>query len=178
MPNIWTGTHQEEWHVKSIDLYRAACQFFFAGKLPAVRNRPQAWRVADLHSTTKLHPSLNQWAKNLFWHSEFYLPLFVNCITCHALRAGWPVKVLHWWFDIVELIATERQYCVNLKIMQRVFAHGMRNECLLPEADIHRVFPELDTLIDLHQAFLSSLQDRQEKKLDKSIDQIGDRLSL
>lgn len=74
----------------------------------------------------------------------------------------------------IELIATELQYCVNLKIMQRVFAVGMRNECTLPDTVVNRIFPELDELIDLHQAFLSSLQDRQDKKPDKSVDQIGE----
>lgn len=75
---------------------------------------------------------------------------------------------------LVELIATERQYCVNLKIMQRVFAQGMRNECLLPETAVSRIFPKLDELIELHQAFLSSLQDKQDRKADKSVDQIGE----
>ena len=78
----------------------------------------------------------------------------------------------------VELIATERQYCLNLKIMQRVFAHGMRNECLLPDTTVSRIFPELDELLELHQAFLNSLQDRQDKRPDKAIDHIGELLVL
>jgi len=57
--------------------------------------------------------------------------------------------------------------------MQKVFATGMRSECTLPDSAINRIFPELDELIDLHQAFLASLLNRQDKKPDKSIDHIG-----
>ncbi|XP_067932612.1 rho guanine nucleotide exchange factor 2-like isoform X3 [Watersipora subatra] len=75
--------------------------------------------------------------------------------------------------NIWELIATEKQYCLNLRIMQKVFARGMRDECDMSDAAVKRIFPELDELIDLHQAFLSSLVKQQDRKPDKSIDQIG-----
>ena len=61
----------------------------------------------------------------------------------------------------------------NLKIMQRVFAQGMRNECQLPDSAINRIFPELEELVELHQAFLSDLQDRQARNSDNSVDMIG-----
>lgn len=57
--------------------------------------------------------------------------------------------------------------------MQKVFAQGMRNECQLPEQVINRIFPELEELVDLHQAFLSDLQDRQDRNSDKSVEMIG-----
>lgn len=62
--------------------------------------------------------------------------------------------------------------------MQRVFAQGMRNECQIPETSINRIFPELEELVDLHQAFLTDLQDRQDRNSDKSVDMIGKYIYL
>jgi len=72
-----------------------------------------------------------------------------------------------------ELISTERKYLLNLKIIQKVFVHGMRHECTLPDSAINRIFPEIDELIEQHQVFLDTLEQRQERKPDKSIDLIG-----
>lgn len=85
-------------------------------------------------------------------------------------------KLSIFMFFFEELIATEKQYCLNLRIMQKVFARGMRDECDMSDAAVKRIFPELDELIDLHQAFLSSLVKQQDRKPDKSIDQIGKRV--
>lgn len=81
-------------------------------------------------------------------------------------------------FQIPELIATERQYFLNLKIMQRVFANGMITECGLPESAVQRIFPHLEKLIEIHQTFLTALTARQDRKPDRSVDQIGKFHSL
>ncbi|KAK2188372.1 hypothetical protein NP493_134g03014 [Ridgeia piscesae] len=76
----------------------------------------------------------------------------------------------HIW----EFVQTEKSHCRTLKIMQRILAHGMLNEAGLTKDMVDRIFPKLDTLLDIHLTFLRRLTERQRLHSDKSIDEIGD----
>jgi len=50
----------------------------------------------------------------------------------------------------------------------------MLNEAGLTKDMVDRIFPKLDTLLDIHLTFLRRLTERQRLHSDKSIDEIGD----
>ncbi|XP_050403931.2 rho guanine nucleotide exchange factor 28 isoform X3 [Patella vulgata] len=78
----------------------------------------------------------------------------------------------HIW----ELIITEKQYCRTLKIMQKVFSHGLLNELHFAPEVVERLFPKLDDLIDIHTKFLRQLLQLQKKRTDRLIEEIGPTL--
>ncbi|KAG1669477.1 Rho guanine nucleotide exchange factor 18 [Nymphon striatum] len=65
--------------------------------------------------------------------------------------------------SIYELILTEKHHVLTLKIMQKIYAHGMKKEVQLSPDVVDRIFPFLDYLFDIHSSFLRQLRERQKE---------------
>ena len=74
---------------------------------------------------------------------------------------------------IYEFILTESNHCQVLKVIQKIFVEGMFKYLSLSKDIVDRIFPQIDTLIDLHFRFLEELRARQNQvscqKLLKSV---------
>nr|XP_056723545.1 rho guanine nucleotide exchange factor 18 [Euleptes europaea] len=83
---------------------------------------------------------------------------------------------------IYELMQTEMHHVRTLKIMLKVYLRAMREELQLSNAVLHRLFPCVEELLDLHWAFLSQLKERRKEALEEGsernyvIQRIGDLL--
>nr|XP_033812806.1 rho guanine nucleotide exchange factor 18 isoform X1 [Geotrypetes seraphini] len=83
---------------------------------------------------------------------------------------------------IYELIKTEMHHIRTLKIMLKVYSKAMREELQFQSADIKRLFPCGEELLDVHGQFLSRLKERRKESLEEGSDQnyviqrIGDLL--
>ncbi|KAK2146186.1 hypothetical protein LSH36_626g05027 [Paralvinella palmiformis] len=97
---------------------------------------------------------------------------FLIYITLKKMSAKDIKRQDHIW----ELIQTERSHCHTLKIMQRVFSHGMRHEVNMRQDQIDKIFPCLSELFDIHTTFLHRLMERQSLRADRNIEEIGDIL--
>ena len=81
-----------------------------------------------------------------------------------------------------ELIQTEFHHVRTLRIMEGVYRRGMLEEVLLEPGVVHAVFPCLDQLLGLHQAFLALMLARRTESLapgsptNFNIQQLGDLL--
>lgn len=62
---------------------------------------------------------------------------------------------------IYEFILTESNHCQVLKVIQKIFIEGMFKYLCLPKEIVDRIFPYIDTLIELHFKFLEELRARQ-----------------
>ena len=62
---------------------------------------------------------------------------------------------------IYEFILTESNHCQVLKVIQKIFVEGMFKYLSLSKDIVDRIFPQIDTLIDLHFRFLEELRARQ-----------------
>ena len=62
---------------------------------------------------------------------------------------------------IYEFILTEKNLCQILQVMQKIFVDGMKKYLSLTKEIVDRIFPCLETLIDLHFNFLEELRARQ-----------------
>ena len=62
---------------------------------------------------------------------------------------------------IYEFIITEKHHCQLLKVIQKVFCEGMTTYLDMKPELLDRLFPQLDTLINLHFEFLRQLRERQ-----------------
>ncbi|KAF7647976.1 hypothetical protein LDENG_00163920 [Lucifuga dentata] len=69
---------------------------------------------------------------------------------------------------IYELIQTEQHHMRTLRIMERVFCHGMLKELQLEPSTVHAMFPCLDQLISIHSHFLAKLLLRRNQSLHAS----------
>ena len=69
--------------------------------------------------------------------------------------------------NIYEFIKTESNHCQVLKMMQKIFIEGMFKYLSLSKDIVDRIFPQIDTLIDLHFNFLEQLRTRQNQVLKK-----------
>ena len=82
--------------------------------------------------------------------------------------------VFQFWYDIYyfsadikrqehiyEFILTESNHCQVLKVIQKIFVEGMFKYLSLSKDIVDRIFPQIDTLIDLHFRFLEELRARQ-----------------
>ncbi|XP_062868514.1 rho guanine nucleotide exchange factor 18 isoform X2 [Trichomycterus rosablanca] len=67
---------------------------------------------------------------------------------------------------IYELIQTEMHHVRTLKIMLRVYVHGLREALQLDERSLDCLFPCLESLLDLHSRFLSRLRERRQETLE------------
>ncbi|XP_046439532.1 A-kinase anchor protein 13-like isoform X4 [Daphnia pulex] len=65
---------------------------------------------------------------------------------------------------IYEFIITEKHHCLTLKVMQKIFAEGMRREMRLSSETVDRIFPCLEELIEYHLQFLRRLRQRQRQE--------------
>ncbi|XP_078672046.1 uncharacterized protein LOC144911668 isoform X5 [Branchiostoma floridae x Branchiostoma belcheri] len=74
---------------------------------------------------------------------------------------------------IYEFMRTEMQHFKTLKIMQRIFAHGMLYELHMEPSIVDQIFPALDDIIDLHTTFKQNLQDRH-KEQTPVVEKVGD----
>ena len=63
--------------------------------------------------------------------------------------------------NIYEFILTEKNHCQVLQVMQKIFVEGMYKYLSLNKEIVDKIFPCLDTLIDLHFKFLEELRARQ-----------------
>ena len=63
--------------------------------------------------------------------------------------------------NIYEFILTEKNHCQVLQVMQKIFVEGMKKYLSLTKEIVDRIFPCLETLIDLHFNFLVELSARQ-----------------
>uniref|UniRef100_A0A8C5CTX1 Rho/rac guanine nucleotide exchange factor (GEF) 2 n=1 Tax=Gadus morhua TaxID=8049 RepID=A0A8C5CTX1_GADMO len=83
---------------------------------------------------------------------------------------------------IYELIQTEFHHVRTLRIMEGVYRRGMLEEVLLEPGVVHAVFPCLEQLLGLHQAFLALMMTRRAQSLapgsptNFNIQQLGDLL--
>ncbi|XP_063146723.1 rho guanine nucleotide exchange factor 18 isoform X2 [Candoia aspera] len=83
---------------------------------------------------------------------------------------------------IYELMRTEMHHVRTLKIMLKVYSQAMREELQYSNSDIHRLFPCVDELLELHRAFLFQLKERRKEGLEEGsehnyiIQNIGDVL--
>ncbi|KAM6465868.1 rho guanine nucleotide exchange factor 18 isoform 2-T2 [Liasis olivaceus] len=83
---------------------------------------------------------------------------------------------------IYELMRTEMHHVRTLKIMLKVYSQAMREELQFSNSDIHRIFPCVDELLELHRAFLFKLKERRKEALEEGseynyiIQNIGDVL--
>ena len=64
---------------------------------------------------------------------------------------------------IYEFIITEKHHCQLLKVIQKVFCEGMTTYLDMKPDLLDRLFPQLETLINLHFEFLRQLRERQVK---------------
>ncbi|XP_036377327.1 rho guanine nucleotide exchange factor 18 isoform X1 [Megalops cyprinoides] len=84
---------------------------------------------------------------------------------------------------IYELMQTEMHHVRTLKIMLRVYAHEMREALQMEERRVERVFPRLESLLELHRHFLSRLKERRRESLlpgserNYAIQRLGDVLT-
>ncbi|TSK53778.1 Rho guanine nucleotide exchange factor 18 [Bagarius yarrelli] len=67
---------------------------------------------------------------------------------------------------IYELIQTEVHHVRTLKIMLLVYMHELRETLQLDERRLDCLFPQLESLLDLHSQFLSRLQKRRQDMLE------------
>ncbi|XP_058257675.1 rho guanine nucleotide exchange factor 18 isoform X6 [Hemibagrus wyckioides] len=67
---------------------------------------------------------------------------------------------------IYELIQTEMHHVRTLKIMLLVYVHELRETLQLDERRLDCLFPQLETLLDLHGHFLSRLRERRQDTLE------------
>ena len=70
---------------------------------------------------------------------------------------------------IYEFIITEKHHCQLLKVIQKVFCEGMTTYLDMKPELLDRLFPQLDTLINLHFEFLRQLRERQVQEVEKNI---------
>lgn len=81
-----------------------------------------------------------------------------------------------------ELIQTEMHHMRTLKIMQRVYARELREALQMDDKRLDCLFPQLDSLLELHSHFLSRLRERRTESLqtgsehDYAINQLSDIL--
>lgn len=77
---------------------------------------------------------------------------------------------------------TEMHHVRTLKIMLKVYSQAMREELQFSNAVIHRLFPCVNELLELHGAFLSQLKEHRKEALEEgsernyTIHSIGDVL--
>ncbi|XP_051551427.1 rho guanine nucleotide exchange factor 18-like isoform X2 [Myxocyprinus asiaticus] len=69
---------------------------------------------------------------------------------------------------IYELIQTEIHHVRTLKIMLRVYARELREGLQLDDRKLDCLFPQLDSLLELHNHFLSRLRERRAESLHPS----------
>jgi hypothetical protein len=62
-----------------------------------------------------------------------------------------------------EIIDTERSYTESLKTVRDVFVQPIQKNHLISDEQVSAIFSNIVKLIPLHEAFLASLQRRQEK---------------
>ncbi|XP_023217432.1 A-kinase anchor protein 13-like isoform X3 [Centruroides sculpturatus] len=75
---------------------------------------------------------------------------------------------------IHELILTEKNHCITLKIMQKIYASGMIKELNMSKDLVERILPSIEELLDVHLNFLYKLKERQQKGC--IIENVGDIL--
>lgn len=66
-----------------------------------------------------------------------------------------------------EFFQKEQNFLTTLKIMQKIFAQGMRYEANIDDGTINTMFPQIDDFVDYTQQFLAKLRRRQEQREDK-----------
>lgn len=62
---------------------------------------------------------------------------------------------------IYEFILTEKHHCLVLLAMQRIFVEGLQRHINLSSSILDRMFPKLQSLMDIHFDFLAKLRQRQ-----------------
>ncbi|XP_036384731.1 rho guanine nucleotide exchange factor 28 isoform X2 [Megalops cyprinoides] len=83
---------------------------------------------------------------------------------------------------IYELMQTEMHHIQTLTIMAEIFRKGMKEELLLDQDTVDKVFPCLDELFDFHKSFFCSMKERRQSCTQEDndrnflIDRIGDIL--
>ncbi|KAJ6664346.1 hypothetical protein lerEdw1_008565 [Lerista edwardsae] len=72
---------------------------------------------------------------------------------------------------IYELMQTEMHHVRTLKIMLKVYSRAMREELQFGNAVIHRLFPCVDELLELHGTFLFQLKELRKEALEEGSEQ-------
>lgn len=89
---------------------------------------------------------------------------------------------INWATFLPELMQTEMHHVRTLKIMLKVYSRAMREELQFGNAVIHRLFPSVDALLELHGTFLFQLKELRKEALEEGsernyvIQNIGDLL--
>lgn len=74
------------------------------------------------------------------------------------------------FLSLPELIQTEIHHVRTLKIMLRVYARDLREALQLDDRKLDCLFPQLDSLLELHSHFLSRLRERRTESLQPGSD--------
>lgn len=74
------------------------------------------------------------------------------------------------FLSLPELIQTEIHHVRTLKIMLRVYARDLREALQLDDRKLDCLFPQLDSLLELHSHFLSRLRERRAESLQPGSD--------
>ncbi|MFT7798706.1 rho guanine nucleotide exchange factor 18 isoform X1 [Arapaima gigas] len=67
---------------------------------------------------------------------------------------------------IYELIQTEMHHVRTLKVMKWVYAHRLRETLQMDDRKLERLFPRLESLLEVHRLFLLQLKERRRQNLE------------
>uniref|UniRef100_A0A8C5M6F5 Rho/Rac guanine nucleotide exchange factor 18 n=1 Tax=Leptobrachium leishanense TaxID=445787 RepID=A0A8C5M6F5_9ANUR len=71
---------------------------------------------------------------------------------------------------IYELMQTEMHHVRTLKIMLKVYSQALREDLQYGNKDIHKLFPGVDDLLELHGQFLARFKERRKESLEEGSD--------
>ncbi|KAM9459005.1 rho guanine nucleotide exchange factor 18-like isoform 1-T2 [Salvelinus alpinus] len=77
---------------------------------------------------------------------------------------------------IYELIQTEVHHVRNLKLLLSVYQYELRHSLHMEETRLERMFPQIDSLLHIHQHFLWCLMDGRDRHNHHTVTQLGDIL--
>ncbi|KAL0966528.1 hypothetical protein UPYG_G00296350 [Umbra pygmaea] len=77
---------------------------------------------------------------------------------------------------IYEFIQTEAHHVRNLKVLLSVYRYEVRRILQMDETKLDRMFPQIDSLLQIHQQFLYNLRECQDRENHYVVNQLGDVL--
>ncbi|XP_056614215.1 rho guanine nucleotide exchange factor 18 isoform X2 [Triplophysa dalaica] len=122
-----------------------------------VSSTPESLIVEDVYYTT-LRGELESIAQD-FEVESWSLAVDNNFLKKHTKEMAKRQDVIY------ELIQTEMHHMRTLKIMQRVYARELREALQMDDKRLDCLFPQLDSLLELHSHFLSRLRERRTESL-------------
>uniref|UniRef100_A0A4W5N511 Rho/rac guanine nucleotide exchange factor (GEF) 18a n=1 Tax=Hucho hucho TaxID=62062 RepID=A0A4W5N511_9TELE len=77
---------------------------------------------------------------------------------------------------IYELIQTEVHHVRTLKLLRSVYQYELRDSLHMEDTRLERMFPQMDSLLHIHQHFLLCLRDGRDRHNHHTVTQLGDIL--